>query len=296
MVRVLILGSNGQLGRELGRRLAGQEKMKVVSLGRQELDLSDAGAVGEAVRESKPQILINAAAYTAVDRAEQEVELANRVNGVAPGVMAEEMRKLGGWLIHYSTDYVFDGTGSEPWREDDMTGPLSVYGESKLAGERAIAAEGCRHLIFRTSWVFAETGKNFLHTMLRLGRERAELKVVDDQIGAPTTAEALAAATVAVVGRVSGLSASDDHLSGVYHLVCGGETSWCGFARAIFEEFSDRQKAPVVTGIPTEAYPTPARRPRNSRLSGQKFRETFGFGMPTWETALAEVAAAMKSR
>jgi dTDP-4-dehydrorhamnose reductase len=202
------------------------------------------------------------------------------------------MAVRGGWLIHYSTDYVFDGSGERPWVETDATGPLGVYGRSKLDGELAIAATGCKHVILRTSWVYAAVGRNFLHTMLRLGRERDLLKVVDDQVGAPTTAEALTRATQAVLER---LAAGDDSgdVSGVYHLACAGETSWCGFAREIFAAFAGRQKAPEVVAIPSSAYPTPARRPANSRLNCAKFAETFGFAMPEWRVALAEVEATM---
>jgi dTDP-4-dehydrorhamnose reductase len=204
--------------------------------------------------------------------------------------MAEAL-KPDGLLIHYSTDYVFDGSGERPWVETDATGPLSVYGQTKLDGELAIAATGCRHVILRTSWIYAAEGRNFLHTMLRLGRERELLKVVDDQIGAPTTAEAITEATLAVLRRLAWADAGD--ASGIYHLACSGATSWCGFARAIFTAFATQQKPPEVVPIPTEAYPTPARRPRNSRLCCDKFAKRFGFEMPSWETALNEVAAGM---
>ncbi len=290
MARVLLLGAGGQLGMQLRRALGAAHEL--TALTRAEVDFSDVAAVRAAVRAAKAEIVINAAAYTAVDRAESEPELARLVNAVAVGVMAEEVARAGGWLIHYSTDYVFDGSGTKPWVELDATGPLSVYGQTKLDGESAIAAAGCKHVILRTSWVYAAEGKNFLHTMLRLGREREVLKVVDDQIGAPTTAEALTAATLAVV-RTLGAAGTDAAASGVYHLTCAGETSWCGFARAIFVAFAGRQKAPEVVGIPTEAYPTPAKRPRNSRMNCGKFAATFGFQMPGWEEALGEVAAGM---
>jgi dTDP-4-dehydrorhamnose reductase len=208
---------------------------------------------------------------------------------VAPGVIAEEIGKSNGWLIHYSTDYVFDGSGTEPWRETDATGPLNVYGQTKLDGELAIAATGCRHVILRTSWVYAAEGRNFLHTMLRLGRERDRLQIVNDQIGAPTSAEAITEATLAVLQRLA--AGGDD--SGIYHLACGGATSWYGCAQAIFEAFASVQKSPEVTPIPTEAFPTPARRPRNSRLCCDKFAGRFGFEMPRWEDALGKVALEM---
>ena len=288
MARVLLLGAGGQLGMQLARALAGD--FELTALGRGELDLADASAVRAAVQRCGPEVVINAAAYTAVDKAETERELAHAVNAVAPGVIAEELARTGGWLIHYSTDYVFDGSGTKPWVETDATGPLSVYGQSKLDGELAIAATGCKHMILRTSWVYAAEGRNFLHTMLRLGRERDLLKIVDDQIGAPTTAEALTEATLAVLGKLAEAGDSRD-VGGVYHLTCAGETSWCGFAKAIFAAFAARQKAPEVVGIPTEAYPTPAQRPRNSRLNCAKFAVTFGFSMPHWEEALTAVAA-----
>jgi dTDP-4-dehydrorhamnose reductase len=277
---------------QLKRVLA--DRVELTSLTRAELDFSNATAIRAVIRETKPEFLINAGAYTAVDKAESEPEASRLVNAVAPGVMAEEMAVLGGWLIHYSTDYVFDGTGTKPWVETDSTGPLGVYGQTKLEGELAIAATGCRHVIVRTSWVYAAEGRNFLHTMLRLGRERERLSIVDDQIGAPTTAEAITAATLAVLERLE--SAGDSsRASGVYHLVCAGETSWCGFAKAIFEEFAGQQRVPEVAGIPTEAYPTPARRPKNSRLNCEKFWRQFGYEMPEWRDALREVARGMLS-
>lgn len=287
--RVLILGAAGQLGAELARRFR-DSAWSVTALGRAELDLADAEAVRAAVRHHSPQIVVNAAAYTAVDRAESEPELAFAANATAPGVLAEEMARLGGWLLHYSTDYVFDGSGAKPWRESDPTGPLNVYGASKLAGEQAIAAVGGQHLIFRTSWVYAVEGRNFLHTMLRLGRERERLSVVADQMGAPTSAEALSAATAEVMTRLrDGLDAP----CGIYHMSCAGETSWFGFAEAIFAAFAERQPAPTLTPIATSEYPTPARRPLNSRLDGSLLAERLQLRLPEWRDALAEVAAAL---
>jgi len=286
--RVLLLGAGGQLGKVLQRRLTG--RVDLTALTRTDLDFSNLAAVRAAVRVAKPEIVINAAAYTAVDKAESEPELCGLANAAAPGVIAEEVAAMGGWLIHYSTDYVFDGSGTKPWVESDSTGPLGVYGKTKLEGELAIAATGCRHVILRTSWVYAAEGRNFLHTMLRLGRERDQLTIVDDQIGAPTTAEAITEATLAVLEKLA-TSANDATLSGTYHLTCAGAGSWCDFAQAIFSEFERQQKAPQVTGIPTEAYPTPAKRPRNSRMDCSKFTRVFGFHMPEWRKALAEVAA-----
>jgi dTDP-4-dehydrorhamnose reductase len=291
--RILLFGAGGQLGMQLKRALTGNADL--TALARADLDFSNADAIRKAVHDAKPEIVINAAAYTAVDKAESEPEQARLVNAVAPGVIAEELARTNGWLIHYSTDYVFDGSGAKPWVETDPTGPLGVYGQTKLDGELAIAATGCKHLILRTSWVYAAEGRNFLHTMLRLGRERDQLKVVDDQIGAPTTAEALTAATQAVLNYLAA-NGQNPAVSGVYHLTCAGATSWFSFAQAIFAEFASRQKAPQVLPIPTEAYPTPARRPPNSRLNCGKFIRQFGFPMPQWQDALHEVALAMLAR
>jgi dTDP-4-dehydrorhamnose reductase len=291
MTRVLLLGAGGQLGMQLARRLdsSPEDEVELTALTRAEVDFTDALALRTAIRDLKPEVVINSAAYTAVDKAESEPELARLVNTVAPAVIAAEVGRLKGWLIHYSTDYVFDGSGTRPWVEADLTGPLSVYGQTKLGGELGIAASGCRHAILRTSWVYSAEGRNFLHTMLRLGREREQLKVVDDQIGAPTSAEAITEATQAVLRR---LAADDEDAatSGVYHLTCAGETSWYGFARAIFSAFAARQKMPEVLPIPTEAYPTPARRPLNSRLNCDKFTAQFGFQMPQWEDALSDIS------
>jgi dTDP-4-dehydrorhamnose reductase len=293
MTRVLLLGAGGQLGMELKRKLDAESEL--TALARTDLDFTDEDAIRAAVRLTKPEIVVNAAAYTAVDKAESESELCAQVNAVAPGVIADEIGKTNGWLIHYSTDYVFDGSGNKPWLESDATGPLGVYGQTKLDGELAIAATGCRHVILRTSWVYAAEGRNFLHTMLRLGKEREQLKIVDDQIGAPTTAEALTEATQVVLRRLisSKTSASP---AGVYHLTCGGSTSWCGFAKAIFEAFSSRQRVPEVLPIPSEAYPTPAKRPRNSRLCCDKFFGQFGYCMPEWQDALRDVASTLLAR
>jgi len=297
--KILLLGAGGQLGLQL----AGQLHGNVTALTRAQLDLSDIDAVRETVRSVAPQIVINAAAYTAVDKAESEPDIAALVNGVAPAAIADELALTGGWLIHYSTDYVFDGSGSTPWRETDPTHPLNAYGRSKCEGEEAIAATGANHIILRTSWVYAAQGRNFLHTMLRLGRERDELKIVADQIGAPTSAEALTAATRAVLKRLEPAFAPDSDsaqaeiakLSGLYHLACSGETSWCGFAEAIFAAFADRQKPPRLIPIPTEAYPTPAKRPHNSRLNCSKFAAAFDYAMPTWQAALETVVSELKS-
>lgn len=286
--RILILGAQGQLGIELQR--AFQDAGELVALGREWCDLANPPSIRKAITEINPAIVLNAAAYTAVDRAESEEELATRVNAEAPGILAEEARRTGALLVHYSTDYVFDGSKNGSWVEDDPVNPLNAYGRSKLEGERKIAATGGRYLIFRTSWVYSPHGNNFLRTMLRLGRERDQLRVVSDQIGAPTTALALARATRAVID--AGVQTRD---SGIYHMTCTGQTSWCGFAQEIFKraQAPDGKSWPTVTGIPDREYPTPAKRPKNSVLSNSKLNTRFGVELPKWEDALAETIEAM---
>jgi dTDP-4-dehydrorhamnose reductase len=286
--RVLILGAQGQLGIELQKAFAGTDE--VVALGREWCDLENPESIRKAIVEVNPAIILNAAAYTAVDRAESEPELAMRVNGDAPGMLAEEARRLDALLVHYSTDYVFDGSKTGPWVEDDPVNPLNEYGKSKLAGERGIVEAGGRYLIFRTSWVYSPHGANFLRTMLRLGREREQLRVVNDQIGAPTTAATLAQATRAIIQ--SGVQHAD---SGIYHMTCGGETSWCGFAQEIFRRAKtpEGRKWPEVVGIPDTEYPLPAKRPKNSVLSNAKLWARFEVTLPQWKDALAETLAAL---
>jgi dTDP-4-dehydrorhamnose reductase len=282
--RVLILGAQGQLGIELQRAFADTEE--IVAYARDLCDFSKPETIRKTIASVRPDLVLNAAAYTAVDRAESEPELAMSVNGEAPGVIAEETRKLGALLVHYSTDYVFDGSKNTPWIEEDPTNPLSEYGKSKLAGERNIEQAGGRYLIFRTSWVFSPHGNNFLRTMLRLGQERERLNIVNDQTGAPTSAEALAKATRQAVDS---LRKSDDR-SGMYHMTCAGSTTWCGFAEAIFRKsrVPGERPWPIVAGIPTEGYPTPARRPKNSVLSNQKLLDQFGVALPDWDLALED--------
>jgi dTDP-4-dehydrorhamnose reductase len=285
---VLILGAQGQLGIELQKSFEGAGE--VVALGREWCDLANPESIRKAIAEVNPAIVLNAAAYTAVDRAESEPDLAMRVNGEAPGILAEESRKAGALLVHYSTDYVFDGSKTGPWVEDDAVNPLNAYGRTKLAGEQKIAATGGRYLIFRTSWVYSPHGANFLKTMLRLGREREQLRVVNDQIGAPTTAAALARATRSVIDR-----GVQDSGSGIYHMTCGGETSWFGFAQEIFRcaPTPPGKNWPVVVGIPDTEYPTPARRPKNSVMSNAKLNARFAVSLPHWQDALAETIAQM---
>jgi len=276
-VRILLTGPTGQVGWELAPRLAALGE--VVALDRSALDLADAGVLRARVRDVRPDVIVNAAAYTAVDRAESEPELALAINGVAPGVLAEEAKRLGALLVHYSTDYVFDGTKEGAYVEDDATNPLSVYGRTKLDGERAIRASGCRHLILRTSWVYASRGHNFLLTMLRLGAERPELRVVDDQRGAPTWARDIAGATVTLLAKPP---------NGLFHLTAAGETTWHGFACEIMRLAG--RKA-VVHRIRSNEYPAAARRPANSLLDNHRLRAAAGIVMPAWDESLTRCLA-----
>lgn len=284
-MRILITGKSGQVGTELSRLY--HSRQDVVLTGRDECDLSSEQSIRDTVRRVKPAVILNAGAYTAVDQAEKEPALCFAVNAEAPRVLAEEAARLDALLIHYSTDYVFNGEKPAPYLETDPISPLNVYGESKAAGEAAIAKAATRFLVLRTSWVYGAHGKNFLRTMLRLGAERPELRVVDDQLGAPTSAAAIASATARLV---------EQPLSGgwgVYHMTAAGSTSWYGFARAIFQE-AVLTTQPRVQPIPSSDYPTPARRPTNSVLSNDRFAQTFGFRLPAWEEQLNEVLAAMQ--
>lgn len=283
---ILVTGVSGQVGFELARTLQGLGR--VVAVDRSTLDLSNLDQVRAVMRDVRPALVVNPAAYTAVDKAEAESDLAMRINGEAPGVLAEEAKKLGAALIHYSTDYVFDGEKDGFYSEDDPTDPQNVYGRTKLAGEQAIAATGVNHLIFRTSWVYGTRGRNFLLTMLRLGADRPELKVVADQFGAPTWSNTIATLTAHVVAQAF---AAEDYgswwkeRSGVYHLCAGDAASWHGFASAIFE-LAGLQLQPKVLPIPASDYPTPAKRPFNSRMSNQKLAQVFGLAAPNWREAL----------
>ena len=280
-MRILVLGRSGQVGTALTQSLQGLGEL--IALDRAQLDLTNPDAIRTTLREIQPQIVINAAAYTAVDAAESDQAMAFQINAVAPRVMAEESERLGAALIHYSTDYVFNGGKQGAWMEDDATAPLSVYGHSKLAGEQAITDVGGTHLILRTSWVYGLHGKNFLLTMLKLAESRDSLAIVDDQIGAPTWALTIADATSAII-RDAGEPAQLAALSGIYHLCAGGHTSWFGFAQAIFSHASVQHK-PQLRPITTAEYPTPAQRPHNSILNTDKFRRSFG-DLPTWDDAL----------
>jgi dTDP-4-dehydrorhamnose reductase len=286
-LRILVAGKNGQIGWELQRTLGALGE--VTALGHAEMDLSKADAVRALIREIKPDIIVNAAAYTAVDKAESEPDLAMAVNGVAPGIMAQEAKRLGALLVHYSTDYVFDGTKCSPYTEDDSPNPLSVYGKTKLAGERAVTASGSAHLILRTSWVYSGRGSNFLLTILRLTRERDELRVVDDQVGAPTSSIAIAEATARILTQ----SATPiTELNGIYHLSAAGHTTWFNFAKEIVELAGrDRPSRPKLIPISSEEYAAPAKRPRNSILDNTRFRTSFGFELPAWELSLKHCLA-----
>jgi len=282
---ILLTGVNGQVGFELARTLQGLGK--VVALERSALDLADLEQVRRVVREVKPGLIVNPAAHTAVDKAETDIDAVMRPNAEAPGVLAEEAKRLGAALVHYSTDYVFDGTKAGAYVETDAVNPQNVYGKSKLAGEQAIAQSGCAHLIFRTSWVYGTRGKNFLLTMLRLGAERDELSVVADQYGAPTWSNTIAALSANVLAQAVAPNQSDwwEKHSGVYHLTASGSTSWHGFAEAIFE-YSQLERKPTVKPIPAASYPTPATRPSNSRMSNDKLAASFGVRAPDWRDAL----------
>ncbi|MEX2151175.1 MAG: dTDP-4-dehydrorhamnose reductase [Steroidobacteraceae bacterium] len=276
-MKILLTGPTGQVGAAL---LETQPRLgEVVAASHARLDLANPDSIRKAVRAARPEVIVNAAAYTAVDRAESERDTAFAVNATAPGILAEEARRAGALLVHYSTDYVFDGAKATPYVEEDEPDPINVYGASKLAGERAIAASGCRYLILRTSWVYGPRGSNFYLTMLRLARDRAELRVVDDQVGAPTSSLEIARATAQLLRRDA---------QGLYHMSAAGETSWCGFARAILARAG---LATPVVAIRTEDYPAPARRPRNSRLDCSRLRAEHGVALAPWDEALAEVTS-----
>lgn len=290
-MKILLLGKNGQVGWELQRSLA--PLGEVVALDRNPFDglsgdLSNLESLRATIRQVKPDVIVNAAAYTAVDKAESETELADRVNGAASGVMAEEAVASGAWLVHYSTDYVFSGQGVTPWQEADAVAPVNHYGSSKLAGEQAIIASGCKHLIFRTSWVYGARGNNFAKTMLRLAKDRETLSVIADQIGAPTGADLIADVTALAIQQVLGRP----ELAGLYHLAAAGEVSWHGYASHVID-FAKAQgeelAVTTVSPIETTAYPTPARRPLNSRLNTQKLRDNFSLHLPDWQSGVTRM-------
>lgn len=284
MQRILVPGANGQVGWEL---LTALEPLgTVIGLDRSGMDLASPDSIRRAIRNAKPDVIVNAAAYNNVDRAESESALAMQVNGIAPGVMAEEAKRLGAILVHYSTDYVFDGERDRPYVEDAAPNPVNAYGKSKLAGERAVAAVGGNHLILRTSWVYSARGSNFVLTVLRLAREKPELSMVDDQSGSPTWARALASATVELLRRKELITRE----SGVYHLMAGGHTSRYAFARAIIDTMKEISGIPdgwaSVKPITSDQYPLPARRPPHPVANTDKIKRVFGIEMPRWEDQL----------
>jgi dTDP-4-dehydrorhamnose reductase len=307
--RILLIGKNGQVGHDLQRLLPAYGELTAVD--RQQLDLAAPDAIRRAVQEIRPQIIINAAAYTAVDQAEKDELAARAINAIAPGILAEQAKQIGAVLIHYSTDYVFDGTKTTPYEEDDAPHPLGAYGRTKLEGEQAIRDSGVAHLIFRTAWVYSTRGKNFLLTILRLATQREELRIVNDQIGAPTLSHELAEATAKVLSQLPAMkNASMDEsqagLGGTYHMTAGGATNWYEFATTILDDASASIQgkkpawlltalngAPLVTRrvvpITTAEYPTPARRPPYSVLSNERLEKTFGIRLPDWNTQLRRV-------
>ncbi|MGF6166583.1 dTDP-4-dehydrorhamnose reductase [Pseudomonas moraviensis] len=290
-MKILLLGKNGQVGWELQRSLAPLGEL--IALDRHQADglngdLSNPEALRATIRQVQPDVIVNAAAYTAVDKAESETELADRVNGIAAGVMAEEAAASGAWLVHYSTDYVFNGQGTAAWRETDAVAPVNHYGSSKLAGERAITASGCKHLIFRTSWVYGARGNNFAKTMLRLATDRETLSVVADQIGAPTGADLIADVTAQALRQ----ALQQPELAGLYHLAAAGEVSWHGYASEVIafaKANGELLAVKAIEPVETTAYPTPAHRPLNSRLNTQKLRATFSLHLPDWQSGVTRM-------
>jgi dTDP-4-dehydrorhamnose reductase len=291
-MKILLLGKNGQVGWELQRSLAPLGEVLALDSKSTDYccDLTDLSGLAATVRAYAPDVIVNAAAYTAVDKAESEPAQAQRVNAEAVAVLAHEAQQLGAWLVHYSTDYVFDGGGTEPWQETDTVAPLSVYGASKLAGEQAIQASGCKQLIFRTSWVYAARGNNFAKTMLRLASERDSLSVIADQFGAPTSAELLADVTAHAVRS----ALAKPELAGLYHLAASGETTWHSYARFVLEHAAAAgivlKVAPQqVAAIASSAYPTAAQRPLNSRLNTDKLQNAFALQLPDWQAGVARM-------
>lgn len=292
-MKILLLGKNGQVGWELQRSLS--VLGAVVALDRHSTpcgDLSQPERLAQTVRELRPDVIVNAAAHTAVDKAESEVDLARALNAAAPAALAQAAAETGAWLVHYSTDYVFNGSGNTPWQEGDATGPLGVYGQTKLEGEQAIAASGCKHLIFRTSWVYAARGGNFSKTMLRLAQERERLTVINDQHGAPTGADLIADVTAHAIRSAQ----HKPEMAGLYHLVAGGETTWHGYASHVIAHAREWRpdmgwKVNDIAPVETSAFPTPAKRPQNSRLNTQKLQQAFGLNLPHWQLGVDRLLA-----
>ncbi len=291
-MKLLLLGKGGQVGWELQRSLAPLGELVALDFDSTDFhaDFSRPEQLADTVRQVRPDVIVNAAAHTAVDKAESEPEFARKLNATSPGVVAQAAQEIGALMVHYSTDYVFDGSGTAPWKETDATGPLSVYGRTKLEGEQLVAQHCTKHLIFRTSWVYAARGGNFAKTMLRLARERDKLTVIDDQFGAPTGAELLADITAHAIRA----TLQDPSKAGLYHAIAGGETTWYGYARYVLEL---AQQAGVelkagpqqVEAVPTSAFPTPATRPHNSRLDTSKLQAAFGLVLPPWQNGVARM-------
>ena len=293
-MKILLFGRDGQIGWELQRSLAPLGHLTALDFDSTSHcgDFSNLQGLADTVRALRPDVIVNAAAHTAVDKAESEPELARTLNALAPGVLAQEAAKLGAWLVHYSTDYVFDGSGNRPWTETDTPAPLSVYGRTKLEGEQLVVQHCPKHLILRTSWVYAARGGNFAKTMLRLAQERERLTVIDDQFGAPTGAELLADVTAHAIRHVQ---QHPEH-AGLYHLVAGGETSWFEYAKhvlaqALISQPAIKMKAAEVMPVLTSAFPTPAKRPHNSRLNTAKLKATFGLTLPPWQQGVDRMLA-----
>ncbi len=285
-MKILLLGKNGQIGWELQRTLA--PLGHITALGRSELDLTNEPAIRSAVRSTKPNLIVNAAAYTAVDKAESEPELALTINGAAPGILAEEAALIGATLVHYSTDYIFDGTKTTPYTEQDAPNPINTYGKTKLAGEEAIINTECRHLILRTSWVYGLRGQNFLLTIMRLAAERNELSIVNDQHGAPTWCRMIAEATALLIATGRAYKRAE----GIYHLTATGETTWHGFAEAIIRQAADiglLTNRPALKAISSADYPTAAQRPTNSLLDSTALHSAYGLKLPDWAISLSMV-------
>ncbi len=291
-LKILLFGKNGQVGWELQRSLASLGELVALDTVSTDLcgDFTNLEGIAKTIRAVAPDIIVNAAAHTAVDKAESEPVLARTINALAPSVLAQEAKRIGAWLIHYSTDYVFDGSGDKPWQEADSTGPLSVYGKTKLEGEALILASDCKHLIFRTSWVFAARGANFAKTMLKLAHERDSLKVINDQIGAPTGADLLADVTAHAI--CTAMQRSD--VAGIYHLVASGQTSWYGYANFVLD-FARQvgveiKVAPAaIEAVASSAFLTAAARPMNSRLDTAKLQSTFGLNLPHWQSGVTRM-------
>ncbi|PVE06145.1 dTDP-4-dehydrorhamnose reductase [Limnohabitans sp. Rim28] len=288
-MKILLLGKNGQVGWELQRSLAPVGEL--LALDRHSTDycgdLSQPERLAQTVRDWRPDVIVNAAAHTAVDKAESEPDLALCLNATAPAALAQAAADIGAWLVHYSTDYVFNGQGEQAWQEGHATGPLSVYGQTKLEGEQRITASGCQHLIFRTGWVYAARGGNFAKTMLRLAAERERLTVIDDQHGAPTGADLIADVTAHAIRQALQKPA----LSGIYHLVASGETSWHGYASHVITQARCVRpdlalRVNEIAPVPTSSFPTPAQRPRNSRLHTGKLQQAFGLVLPPWQAGV----------